>query len=154
MSEVLSRFRTNNPESAANESVGHTTPPPLRKEEVFTSLVLVPVFLIYKSKWHFCSAGLIFLGARVTIENRAPRRTGPVRPCRSLKDLFLTASGDKHAGQCHASCSLAVFLTNYKTKLFFESIGHMLGSLVNTAWLHPPSKNSRLHLFLFLFVYV
>lgn len=33
--------------------------------------------------------------------------TGPVRPRRSLKDLSLPASGDKHAGQCHASCSLA-----------------------------------------------
>lgn len=51
-----------------------TQAPPPRKEEVFTSLVLVPVFLIYKSKWHFCSAGLIFLRAGVTIENRAPRR--------------------------------------------------------------------------------
>lgn len=36
MASTVVRFHTNNPESAANDSVGHTNRTPL-KEEVFTS---------------------------------------------------------------------------------------------------------------------
>lgn len=39
-------------------------------------------------------------------------------PCRSLKYFFHIANGHKRAGKCCTNCSLAVFLTNYKTKAF------------------------------------
>lgn len=36
----------------------------------------------------------------------------------------------------------------------YLSSDHMLGSLVNTVWFHLSSKNSQLHLFLFVLVFV
>lgn len=76
VSEMSRRFRTNNPESAANESVGQRTtqPPTHEKRKCLLPWFLFPCSLFTKASGIFCSAGLIFLRAGVTIETRAPRR--------------------------------------------------------------------------------
>lgn len=115
--EVSRRFRTNNPESAANESVGQCTThphPPTERGSVY--------FLGSCSRVPYLQKQVALLPCWINISARRSNNrdscpskeegvqlcsTGPVRPRRSLKDLSLPASGDKHAGQCHASCSLA-----------------------------------------------
>lgn len=62
VSQVLRRFQTNNPESAANDSAGHSEQAPSKRGSVYflgscsCSYLHKPVV--------FCVAGLIFLGGK------------------------------------------------------------------------------------------
>lgn len=150
---MLRRFWTKSWVSSQWFSLAHTHSTPTKRGSVYF-LPSCSRGYSHKQVPFFFYAGLFFLVATFNKRKILPLEGGKNWTLLSQTDvsvlllkMFLTTNSDKHGGKCHANCSLAVFLTTIKQN--FSSLDHMLGSLVNTVCIHPPSKSSWLHLFLF-----